>query len=50
MFSDEVASKMTTTEPFVGAVSNNSAKFFEHAAKMSLCALKTVPGIKRYLN
>lgn len=46
IFSDEVASRMTTTEPLVGADSNSSAKFFEHAARMSLCALKTVPANK----
>lgn len=43
MFSEEVASRITTTDPFVGAVSNSSAKFFEHAANISLWALNTVP-------
>lgn len=43
MFSDEVASRMTRQEALVGADSKSSAKFFEQAARMSLCALKTVP-------
>lgn len=48
IFSGEVASRMTTHCPFVGgAASNNSANFFEQAAKISLCALNTVPEIKK---
>ncbi len=43
IFSADVASNITTHEPLVGAVSNNSAKFFEQAANINLCALKTVP-------
>lgn len=44
IFSDEVASNMTTQCPFVGDVSNRSENFFEHAANISLWALKTLPG------
>lgn len=43
IFSADVASNMTTHELLGGAVSNKSAKFFEHAARISLCALNTVP-------
>lgn len=47
IFSGDVASNITTHCPFVGAVSNNSANFFEHAANISLCALNTVPNKKK---
>lgn len=44
MFSADVASRMTHTEPVASdGVSNRSAKFLEHAANMSLWALKIVP-------
>lgn len=36
IFSAEVASNITHTDPFAGAVSNKSAKFLEQAAKISL--------------
>jgi len=46
MFSADVASRMTHTEPVANdGVSNKSAKFFEHAASMSLWALNIVPKI-----
>jgi hypothetical protein len=47
MLSAEVASSMTQMEPFAGAVSNKSAKFFEHAASISLWALKICPETER---
>lgn len=47
IFSAEVASNITTHDELGGADSNRSAKFFEHAAKISLCALKTVPRIRK---
>lgn len=44
IFSADVASRMTQTEPFANdGVSNKSAKFFEHAANISLWALKICP-------
>lgn len=44
MFSADVASRITHTEPVASdGVSNRSAKFLEHAANMSLWALKIVP-------
>lgn len=43
IFSADVASNMTTIEPVVGADSNRSAKFLEHAANISLWARKTLP-------
>lgn len=44
IFSADVASNITHTDPCIaGAVSNKSAKFLEHAANMSLWALKIVP-------
>lgn len=44
MFSADVASRITHTEPVANdGVSNKSAKFFEHAANISLWALKIVP-------
>lgn len=47
IFSADVASRITQTEPVANdGVSNKSAKFFEHAANMSLWALKIVPEIK----
>lgn len=46
IFSADVASSITTQAPFVGADSNSSAKFFEHAASISLWALNTVPASK----
>jgi hypothetical protein len=48
IFSADVASRITHTEPVASdGVSNKSAKFFEHAANMSLWALKIVPGNKK---
>lgn len=43
MLSGVVASSMMTHWPFVGVFSNRSANFFEQAASISLCALKTAP-------
>lgn len=43
MLSGVVASSMMTHWPFVGVFSNRSANFFEQAARISLCALKTAP-------
>lgn len=44
MLSADVASSITQIWPVpTGARSNRSAKFFEHAARMTLWALKTVP-------
>lgn len=45
IFSADVASRITHTEPVASdGVSNKSAKFFEHAASISLWALKICPG------
>lgn len=47
MFSAEVASRITQQLPVMGADWKRSAKCFEHAARISLCALNIVPGIIR---